>query len=665
MKTNALAIAIVVCAHGFAASQESPRLEPVIQTGHSDSVTSVARSNDGKFVLTGSSGSYDYSVILWEAATGRPLRTYKLDDGVMRVAFSADDKQIVATTYHLYVHVWETDTGKHLCKLRDPGASSYFGRGNVHAVFVGDGKHLVTAGPLNVFLWDIATGKRVRSYPQGGDTAARVARSSDGKHVLVGSYKFAVLLEVESGKLAQRFAVHTDYVDGVALSPDGKLAVTGSRDKIAILWDIATGKQLQTFRGFRLGVENVALDREGKRLLTSHEYGREASLWDTATDKELQTFRGHTESIHDVALSPDGKHAYTASSDRSAILWDAATGKKLVTFKGYPALIYRMALAADGTRLVTRSNDKSAHVWDISAGKPLRTLKFPNDGTGTLDVALSQDGKRMLTREVWQGPLTLLNADSGETIRTFQNKRSGGVGISRDGKHVVAAGHLSFKDGAILWDANTGEELHTSNNSTSGGSGQFALSADGSLALSAPDSKAILWEPATGKRIRTFENTEAYGLALSGDGKFAITGSTDRDKSATLWDATTGKPIQTFPGHRGTVMSVAVSDDGKRIATSDENDAILWDPATGKKLHTLRGHAKSVTTVAMTADGKHVWTASHDGTTRFWDPATGKERVSTASTPAPTGWSSRPTAVSTAPRTHGVSSPIATRARQS
>jgi WD40 repeat protein len=33
-----------------------------------------------------------------------------------------------------------------------------------------------------------------------------------------------------------------------------------------------------------------------------------------------------------------------------------------------------------------------------------------------------------------------------------------------------------------------------------------------------------------------------------------------------------------------------------------------------------------VSGVALSRDGKFLWTASLDGTTRLWDPATGKER---------------------------------------
>ena len=41
-------------------------------TGHSDTVTSVAYSPDGKHII---SGSWDSTVKVWNAATGKEVRT--------------------------------------------------------------------------------------------------------------------------------------------------------------------------------------------------------------------------------------------------------------------------------------------------------------------------------------------------------------------------------------------------------------------------------------------------------------------------------------------------------------------------------------------------------------------------------------------------------------
>ena len=94
-------------------------------------------------------------------------------------------------------------------------------------------------------------------------------------------------------------------------------------------------------------------------------------------------------------------------------------------------------------------------------------------------------------------------------------------------------------------------------------------------------------------------------------------------------------------------MSVALSGDGKHVATGSRNGtAILWPTAGGQKPQTFQGYnykdlpnvTADLLSVALSGDGKHLWTASKDGTARLWDPATGKERCRLYSFDAGKDW---------------------------
>jgi WD40 repeat protein len=125
-------------------------------------------------------------------------------------------------------------------------------------------------------------------------------------------------------------------------------------------------------------------------------------------------------------------------------------------------------------------------------------------------------------------------------------------------------------------------------------------------------------------------------VAWSPEGKRLATASAD--KTAKVWDAETGKVLLTLTGHDDEVYSVAWSPDGKRLATaSADKTAKVWDAQSGKGLLTLSGHTGPISSVAwsppQTAEddsssnaeaGERLATGSYDKTAKVWDAQTGR-----------------------------------------
>jgi len=79
--------------------------------------------------------------------------------------------------------------------------------------------------------------------------------------------------------------------------------------------------------------------------------------------------------------------------------------------------------------------------------------------------------------------------------------------------------------------------------------------------------------------------------------------------------------VATLRSHESLVTSVALSVDGKRLASGSWDRTIkVWDAERGGDAPlTLRGHKDIVTSVALSADGKRIVSGSYDKTIKVWD----------------------------------------------
>jgi predicted NACHT family NTPase len=173
------------------------------------------------------------------------------------------------------------------------------------------------------------------------------------------------LWDVATGRCLRTFEGHTQMVYAVALSPDGRLALSGSQDQSVRLWEVATGRCLRTLRGHTGYVPAVAL-AAGGRLALSGSFDGTVRLWEVTTGRCLRTFEGHTQMVYAVALSPDGRLALSGSQDESVRLWEVATGRCLRTLQGHRGAVSAVALSPDGRLALSCGVDKTTRVWFLN-----------------------------------------------------------------------------------------------------------------------------------------------------------------------------------------------------------------------------------------------------------------------------------------------------------
>jgi WD40 repeat protein len=308
-------------------SSKKSSVEVFVQLGHSDRVTSVAISPDGKYAL---SGSWDKTLKLWEISSGRKIRSFTgHSDNITSVAFSPDGKYALSGSWDKTLKLWEISSGMEL--------KSFTGHSdNVTSVtFSPDGKYALSGSwDKTLKLWEISSGKEIRNFTGHSDRVTSVAISPDGKYVLSGSWdKTLKLWEIVSGMELKSFTEHSNVVNSVAISSDGKYALAGSADKTLKIWKISSGYKIKSFTESDY-VTSVAFSPDGKYALSGN-VDNTLKLWEISSGKEIKSFTGHSFWVDSVAFSPDGKYALSGSYDTTTRIWNIATGKEIAQFVSF------------------------------------------------------------------------------------------------------------------------------------------------------------------------------------------------------------------------------------------------------------------------------------------------------------------------------------------
>jgi WD40 repeat protein len=214
------------------------------------------------------------------AALGIPAPPF--DWGTL--AFTPDGRT-VASALGASVALWDAQTGK---RLRTYPAHP----GGVRAIaFSPDGRVLASGGDDNtVRLWDTRAGKLQLTLSRHGSAVRSLAFAPDGRMLAsVDGGGNVCLWEVRAGALRRTFAGH-GWLASVAFSPDGRTVATsaGPADAAVRLWDVRTGGGGRIFRGGRELV-SVAFSPDGH--LVAGAGGGQLTLWDARPSSKVGSTR--------------------------------------------------------------------------------------------------------------------------------------------------------------------------------------------------------------------------------------------------------------------------------------------------------------------------------------------------------------------------------------
>ncbi|XP_074661678.1 WD repeat-containing protein SL1-17-like [Tubulanus polymorphus] len=286
---------------------------------------------------------------IWTCAWGKSER-----DGVENIVTAAVDD---------IVKCWKW-TGENKLELRHVLEGHQLG---IVSVDINLNGTMVASSSLDshIRLWDLETGKQLKSFDAGPVDAWSICFSPDSRFLATGSHTGKInLFGIESGKKETSLDCKMKFTLSVAYSPDGRYIAAGSIEGTINIFDMTTGKLMHAFlEGHAMPVRALCFSSDSQLLVTASDDGH-SKIYDVQHGNLAGSLSGHGSWVLNAKFSPDNAHIVTCSSDKTVKIWDAGSRQCIHTFYDHMDQVWGACYNATGSKVVSVSDDRAIHVYD-------------------------------------------------------------------------------------------------------------------------------------------------------------------------------------------------------------------------------------------------------------------------------------------------------------
>lgn len=286
-----------------------------------------------------------------------------------------------------------------------------------------------------------------------------------------------------------------------------------------------------------------------------------------------------------VTFAPSGRQIATGDMDGDIWIWNVADGQPLSRLATLNHRVRSLAFSPDGDFLACGGNDPTIRLWTLSSGELHISLSGHRDRVNM--VCFSADGN-FLASASHDHTLRVWDIRRGQCIQTLEghSDRVRVVAFSPDGNRLLSG---SDDQTVRLWDVSIGECVQ-----------EF----QGPL-INWAWSVTFTPEPGSSSSIQV-------PLAANGD-----------EHTVRLWNVEAQSYCGELEGHDGSVSVMSFSADGRRLASSDEQDVRIWEPGNSKCLCAIHDPKSRVGSLVFSPNAQLLATGHADRTVRLWSVDTG------------------------------------------
>lgn len=535
--------------------------------GHTEGITSVAMTPDGKFGL---SEDRFNEKRLWDLVIGSCLG--KLDQGKTRSGYETPDRKYWVDDRS---EIWDQDN--HSLGVLHKANSS--GDGHLRLL---SNNAILNVGTAYVLL----VNDRQLQIPDE----------------FAGHYEELVWQQDIHVPVLRSYEGHINGVQCCAISADGLIGMTGSHDFTVRVWMLAPG--LAAPYALVRPKTATELSEQSENFEWTLKQAQEMSETSSPTEviqicDKARSMAGHEHSPEVMAIIHRIARSARRSSLRSAWL--------IRSYSGHKGAICTISVAQDDIHALSGDWEKRMCYWNLATGECL--WYTDNHQSRVEAVSLSPDGRFGLSAA---DSLRMWDLQSGRLVRDFNTGTTKSVSISKDGQFAASAHESSIR----LWDLRTGECKHNYEGHLR--AVNCVVLTDEFL-LSASDDKTIrLWNLENGVCQRRFigHSGSIKSLALTPDGRFIFSAG----NGVRLWECSSGKCLSVMAGHVGTIWSAVVSPDGRFGVTASMDQTLrLWRLVNGECLRVFKVDESPVQSVAFLHSGFQMLSGSFDRSIKLWE----------------------------------------------